>query len=44
MKRLIQAITVVMLMVAGVHAGNLDPTNAPGPTMHTLEEDRPHLR
>ena len=33
------AITAVGLLMAGrATAGSLDPTNAPGPTMHTLEE------
>ena len=33
------AVLAVGLLVAGrVSAGSLDPTNTPGPTMHTLEE------
>ena len=33
------AVMVAGLLMAGrAMAGNLDPTNAPGPTMHTLEE------
>lgn len=33
------AILMLSVLVAGrVAAGNLNPTNAPGPTMHTLEE------
>ena len=32
------AASVVVLLATGAVAGSLDPTNAPGPTMHTLEE------
>ena len=39
MKKQSLAIIVTGLLTAGrVLAGSLDPTNAPGPTMHTLEE------
>jgi hypothetical protein len=32
------AVVAVVLLAGGVWAGSLDPTNGPGPTMHTLEE------
>ena len=37
---LILGCVTTLLMLAGkdVIAGDLDPTNSPGPTMHTLEE------
>ena len=31
-------LALVLLLTGRTIAGNLDPTNAPGPTMHTLEE------
>lgn len=31
-------LTVGLLTASRALAGSLDPTNAPGPTMHTLEE------
>ena len=34
----IQLVAVVMMCSSVASAGSLDPTNAPGPTMHTLEE------
>ena len=32
------AVSGLMLVAGWARAGSLDPTNAPGPTMHTLEE------
>ena len=32
------AVAMGLMWVSGARAGSLDPTNAPGPTMHTLEE------
>ena len=34
----IRMVAVVMMCSSVASAGSLDPTNAPGPTMHTLEE------
>ncbi len=37
-KILVVTITTAMLYTTGARAGSLEPTNAPGPTMHSLEE------
>ena len=37
-RRIGMAVVTGLLMAGGARAGSLDPTNAPGPTMHTLEE------
>ena len=37
-RRIRMAAVTGLLMAGMARAGSLDPTNAPGPTMHTLEE------